>query len=120
MSRNKVGVLPLPPTGSTAGTNPAFTTTTNSDAVEPFHTNRTFEVYGTTSSGSGSAVVNWEVRNSENAAWSILATITVTLGTSTASGGATSSAAWKFVRANVTTLSGTGAQVFCDLGTAPL
>ncbi len=89
-SVRKVGVLPLI-------TNSIVTVT--SDAVEPWHTNRTFEVYGNTSSGSGSAIVVIEVRNSEASDWHTMATITLTLGAPVVGDGFSSSAAWRYVRA---------------------
>ncbi len=111
MSIRKVGVLPL---------FASKTSTFTSDAEEPYHTNRSFEAYGTTSSGSGSATVVIEVRNSENSNWHTLATITLTLGTAVAGDGAVSSAAWRYVRARLSAISGTDASVSCNLGSAPL
>ncbi len=111
MSIRKVGVLPLLA---------AATATGSSAQVEPYHTNRTFEAYGTTSSGSGAATVVIEVRNSELSDWHTLATITLTLGTTTAGDGAVSSAAWRYVRARLSAISGTAATVGVNMGTAPL
>lgn len=96
------------------------TSTVTGSEVECWHTNRTFEVYGNTSSGSGSAVVVIEVRNSQNAPYKTLATVTLTLGTTVTSDGATSPAAWRYCRARVTTLTGTGATVSANTGSSPL
>lgn len=111
MSVRKVGVLPLLTSA---------TTTTSSDAVEPWHTNRTFEAYGATSAGAGAATVVIEVRNSENADWKTMATISLTLSTSTSGDGYASSAAWRYVRARISAISGTGATVSVNMGSAPL
>ena len=96
------------------------TTTSTGDQKEPWHTNRSYEAYGYTASGSGSAIVVVEVRNSENSTWKTMATITLTLGTSVTSDGFVSSAAWRYVRARVTTLSGTGATVAANVGSSTL
>lgn len=107
----KVGVIPLL-VDSTA--------IASGDQKEPWHTNRTFEAYGTTSSGAGAATVIIEVRNSENSDWHTMATITLTLGTSVAGDGFASSAAWRYVRARISAISGTDASVSVNMGTAPL
>ncbi len=107
----KVGVLPLLT---------AATATSSSDAIEPYHTNRSFEAFGTTDSGSGAATVIIEVRNSENSDWHTLATITLTLSASVSGDGVVTTAAWRYVRARLSALSGTGAAVSCNMGTAPL
>lgn len=112
-SMRKVGVTDLlTPIG--------VTTTATGDSVEPWSTNRSYEVYGTTSAGSGSAIVVVEVRNSENSSWKTMATVTLTLGTAVTSDGFVSSAAWRYVRARVTTLTGTTATVAANVGSAPL
>lgn len=110
-SVRKVGVLPLLENQITTAT---------SDQAEPWHTNRTFEAYGTTSSGSGAATVIIEVRNSEQSDWHTMATITLTLGTTVSGDGFSSSAAWRYVRARITAISGTNATVSANLGSAPL
>lgn len=76
----------------------------------------TFQAAGTTTAGSGSAVVAIEVSN-DNVNWITLGTITLTLGTSSTSDGFAALAAWGFVRCNVTTLTGTGASVTVSMGT---
>lgn len=115
MSARKVGVLPFAVSGVAA-----FTATGSSDQIEPWHTNRTFEAYGLTGSGSGAATILIEVRNSEDATWKTMATISLTLGTTTTGDGFASSAAWRYVRARVSALTGTGASVHVNMGTAPL
>lgn len=111
MSIRKVGVLPLLS---------SVTTTGASSQQEPFHTNRSFEAYGATSAGAGAATIKIQVRNSEDADWKDLGTITLTLSTTTSGDGFVTSAAWRYVRANVTAISGTDATVSVNMGTAPL
>lgn len=111
MSIRKVGVLPMIADK---------TTTFTSEAQEPWHTNRTFEAYGSTSSGSGAATIIVEVRNSEFSDWHTMATISLTLGTTVSGDGFSSSAAWRYVRMRLSALSGTGASVSANMGTAPL
>lgn len=110
-SVRKVGVLPL---------QSAVTTTSSGEQKEPWHTNRTFEAYGTTSSGAGAATIVIEVRNSENSDWHTMATISLVLSTSVAGDGFASSAAWRYVRSRVSAISGTDASVSVNMGTAPL
>lgn len=75
----------------------------------------TFQAFGTTSAGSGTGVINIEVSN-DNTNWLVLGTISLTLSTTTATDGFVANAPWKHVRANVTTLSGTGASVTALMG----
>lgn len=107
----KVGVTPLLE---------AATTTATGASHEVWHTNRTFECYGTTSSGAGAAAIAIEVRNDENADWKLLATVSLTLATSVSSDGFATTAAWRYVRARVASISGTGASVNANVGSAPL
>lgn len=109
----KVGVIDLLGVSGT-------TTTLTGDQFEPWHTNRSYEAYGSTASGSGSATIIIEVRNSENSSWKTMATITLTLGTSVTSDGFVSSAAWRYIRARVSALSGTGANVAANAGSSTL
>lgn len=74
-----------------------------------------FQVSGTTTAGSGSAVVAIQVSN-DGTNWITAGTVTLTLGTSATSDGFTTDAPWKYVRANVTTLTGTGASVSAVMG----
>ncbi len=111
MSIRKVGVTPLLA---------AATTTATGESKEVWHTNRTFEAYGTTGSGSGAASVVIEVRNSEDADWHTLATISLTLGTTVTGDGLATTAAWRYCRARVASISGTGASVNANVGSAIL
>lgn len=83
--------------------------------MEGYDINRTFQatVAGT---GAVTATVVFQVSN-DQVGWLDDASSTVTLsGTTTASGGFTSNAAWAYVRARVTAISGTGATVTCTVG----
>lgn len=110
-SIRKVGVTPLLKNATATGAG---------EQKEPWHTNRTFEAYGTTSAGAGAAEVVIEVRNDENSAWLTMGTISLTLATTVASDGFTSNRAWRYVRARVSSISGTDATVSVNMGSAPL
>mgnify|MGYP007003532715 CR=1 FL=1 len=71
---------------------------------------KTFQAYGSTTSGSGSATIDIEVSNN-NINWIVAGTITLTLGTTETSDGFAVRASWIYARANVTAISGTGAKV---------
>lgn len=96
------------------------TTVAAGPEVEGWNTNRAFEVTGRTASGSGAAQVVIEVRNSDLAAWKVLATVDLTLGTTEASDGFASQAAWRRLRARVVSISGTGAAVSANFTSTPL
>lgn len=68
------------------------------------------EAYGTTTSGAGATSVTIEVSNN-NSTWQTAGTITLTLGTTQTSDGFVMDAPWLYVRANVASISGTGAEV---------
>lgn len=70
----------------------------------------TFQAAGTVSTSTGAAIVKIQVSN-DGSNWIDLGTITLTLGTSATSDGIASYAAWAYVRANVSTLTGTNATV---------
>lgn len=79
--------------------------------------NRTFQAMGTTSSGSGSATIIIEASDkatpveTSNVDWTTLGTITLTLGTTQTNDGFVSDASWRWIRARVSAISGTGATV---------
>jgi hypothetical protein len=77
----------------------------------------TFQVTGTTTASTGSATVKIQGSNLDDAnSYVDLGTITLTLGTTLTADGFATSAPWKFVRANVTAISGTGASVNVLMG----
>lgn len=75
----------------------------------------TLQADGRTTSGSGSAAVNVEVSNNR-VNWLTLGTITLTLSSTSSSDGFVAYAPWKFIRGNVTSISGTGASVSLNIG----
>lgn len=74
-----------------------------------------FQAHGATSAGAGAATIKIEGCNisasSADALWLTLGTITLTLSTTQATDGFVIDAPWKFIRANVTAISGTDATV---------
>jgi hypothetical protein len=85
----------------------------------PACTARTFQAFGATSSGSGSATVKVQASNVAAPGandWLDLGTISLTLSTTRATDGFASDARWRHVRGNVTAISGTGAAVTLLLG----
>lgn len=76
----------------------------------------TFQAAGTTTSGTGSATVKAQASNNDTD-WLDLGTITLTLSTTSTSDGFTVEAPWRYVRGNVTAISGTGASVDLFMGT---
>jgi hypothetical protein len=68
------------------------------------------EATGVTTSGSGATSITIEVSNN-NSTWQTAGTIGLTLGTTQTSDGFVMDAPWLYVRANVASISGTGASV---------
>ena len=93
----------------------AVTVTGPGPQHNPRSKDRTFELVGQTSAGAGAASVDVEVSN-DGVNWINLANISLTLSTTTSSDGTASSAAWRFVRGNVASISGTGASVDLIMG----
>lgn len=80
---------------------------------------RTFQANGVTSSGAGAATIAIEVSDVPDPAstdWITLGTISLTLGTTNTTDGFASEAAWRWVRANVTAISGTNSTVNVYMG----
>lgn len=85
-------------------------------SVMNYATRATFHVSGKTWSGDGLAVVAIDVSN-DDALWLTAGAVTLPLVDSgLASEGFEMHAPWRFVRANVLTLSGTGAYVNVKMG----
>ena len=72
--------------------------------------NRTFQASGSVSASTGAATIKIQVSN-DGDNWIDLGTITLTLGTAVTSDGLAAFAKWAWVRANVTAISGTNAEV---------
>jgi len=86
-----------------------------SETFEPETSKLTFHAAGETSAGAGTADIDIELSNDESATknWIVGATISLTLATTTSGDGFVSAAAWKYVRANLSNLTGTDATVRC-------
>ena len=96
---------------------PGVTATTVGATIYKDSPYATFQMYGTTTAGAGSAVVTIQGSNIDNTnAFITLGTITLTLGTTLVADGLTTTAPWKYVRANVSTITGTGAVVQVLMG----
>ena len=98
----------------------AVAVTGSGSAVSPTATARTFHVFGATTSGAGATTVVIEVSNvlapATDADWVTACTITLTLATTRTGDGCVTNAAWAWVRARVSAISGTGATVSAHLG----
>jgi len=81
----------------------------------PVDAKRTFQATGFTTAGAGSVTIVIEASN-DNVNFLTLATITLVLGVAVTTDGTASDAAWRYVRARVTAISGTGAQTTVWLG----
>ncbi len=90
------------------------------DGIICWHSNRTYQAWGTTTGGTGAASIVIEVRDHDEAPWLTIATVSLTLSTTASSDGFASSAAWKYTRARVATISGTGASVNAWINSVPL
>lgn len=75
----------------------------------------TFQASGKTSSGVGAAVIVVEVSNN-NQNWEVASTITLPLGTTSASASDVMDAPWAYARGRVADISGTGAAVDLTMG----
>lgn len=76
---------------------------------------RTFQATGSTSSGTGAASVAILVSN-DGVGWITLATISLSLSSTPATDGFASDARWKFTKAQLVSISGTGAAVTVTMG----
>lgn len=83
-------------------------TTGAGTAVQLGGISRTYFAFGTTSSGIGACDVKIQVSNN-NSSFIDLGTISLTLGTAQVADGLATAAPWRYVRGNVSAISGTGA-----------
>lgn len=83
------------------------------------NTNRTFFAVGTVTAGAGSATILIQASN-DNSNWILLDTISLQIASSASAGiGAyIDTSAWKYIRANVSAISGTDATVTVTAGSA--
>ncbi len=97
----------------------AVTTTGAGTAQRPPSLAKTFQAAGLTTAGSGAATVLIQVSDIDSPGtddWITLGTITLTLGTTNLGEGFATSVKWKWVRANVTSISGTNSAVTVTMG----
>lgn len=89
------------------------TTNVSSEAKAPWCGPYTYQATGVTSAGSGAATIIIEVSNVGGADtnWITMGTIALTLGTAVTTDGFASNAPWKYVRARISSISGTNATV---------
>ena len=71
---------------------------------------KTFQSYGTTSSGTGSATITIEA-SMDGTVWFSLGAVSLTLGTTVTGNQLTYGFPWGMYRANVSAITGTGAKV---------
>lgn len=93
----------------------AATATGAGEVHRPNGAKMTFQAIGVTSSGAGSSDVLIQA-SLDNSNWVTLATISLTLSTTASSDGFAANAPWEYIRANVSTLSGTGATIDVWMG----
>lgn len=93
-------------------------TTAAAGSAKPGRTGaKTFQAWGTTSSGTGSATIAVQGSNDQGqAVWDTIGTITLTLGTAATSDSFSSDDRYAVLRGNVTAISGTGASVSLTMG----
>lgn len=87
-------------------------------AYEDTRRHKTFQAYGTTASGAGAATIKIQVSNLATPGandWIDAGTIVLTLATTSSTDGFVMDANWRWVRANVSAISGTTATVTCLL-----
>lgn len=87
-------------------------------SFSPRGAKETVHCFGSTSAGAGAVTVDVEVSN-DGTTWVVAATIDLTLSTSVAADGFVFNAPWKFMRGNVTAISGTDAKVSLVVGNSP-
>lgn len=76
----------------------------------------TIQSFGTTTAGAGAATIAIDATNDTSGSYVTLGTISLVLSTSVSADGFTVNAPWKFIRARVTAISGTGASVTTVMG----
>lgn len=105
--------LELTTSATTTGAKPVRSL--NANGADSYEDNKTFQAIGKTASGSGAVSVAVEVSNN-GVNFITLGTISLTIGTAETSDGFASNANWPYFRANVVSISGTGAEVTVLMG----
>ena len=85
-------------------------------AVQPMASSMAIAVTGAVSASTGAATVDIQVSN-DGTNYMVIDTATLTLGTATTGDSVVLTAPWKYVRANVTAISGTNATLNASLAT---
>lgn len=93
----------------------AATATGAGSTHEPWGEERVIQAHGTTSAGAGAASINIE-GSQTGSHWKTIGNIALTLGTTSTNDGFATDAAWRYLRANVASISGTDATVTVILG----
>jgi hypothetical protein len=93
----------------------AATTVAAGAGVRMASADKTFQASGTTTAGAGSATILVQGSN-DDTNYDTIGTITLTLATTTGSDSFKSADRYKYVRGNVTAISGTGAAVSLTAG----
>lgn len=91
------------------------TATGAGEVHDPVGAKMAFQAIGVTSSGAGASDVLIEA-SLDGSNWVTLATISLTLSTTATSDGFVADAPWAFIRANVNSISGTGATIDVWMG----
>ena len=91
------------------------TATGSGDVIQPWKANRVFQATGLVSASTGAATILIE-GSLDNSLWETLDTLSLTLGTTATSDFGVVDAPWRYVRARVTAISGTGATVQVYMG----
>lgn len=89
----------------------AQTATGAGDATSNVPTPKSYQAWGNTTAGAGAATIQIQGTHNDGASWDLIGTITLTLGTTVTSDSFASDDRYGQVRANVTAISGTGANV---------
>jgi hypothetical protein len=92
------------------------TVTVTSTEVVLGSDSKTFQAKGSTTAGAGAATIVIEATNDITWPWLTLGTLTLTLGTVATTDGLAVLASWKYVRARLSAISGTGAKVSVAVG----
>ena len=93
----------------------AVTVTGAGTKLEPWGVRKTFQLTGKTSTGVGAASVKVE-GSLDGDNWKLLDTLTLTLGTVVTSDFGVNTEAWRFIRGDVDSISGTNGEVTLTLG----
>lgn len=92
------------------------TTVKTGDAIQTVDAPKSFQLIGSTTSGTGAVSVDVQVSNN-NVNWLLAGTISLTLSTTPTSDGFAVNTKWLYARGKVNSISGTGATVTLIMGT---